>query len=284
MTLSTNVARRQGSRRYYARLAVPKDLQNRMRKRELWKSLGTTDPKEAKRLARPILDQWEREFAEVRKPRILTEAELQDAVWSRYLELLTEDDRFRLSLPNDEDLDEIWRHLEGEFGDYDLNAYRILETIRDQFQTVQAERTARFAKLKGDTARGETQLVADIVRDVIAARRLELEKSSEGYRKLAQGLLRVISTTAVDSKDNISIQFCDVLAGLTTRHFSSGTEGADRKFMNDVIAAGLSELTYNGIRPSTVFPDRIPPKRLTGPDIVDQMTAIIFGPHNNGSQ
>jgi len=190
MTLSTNVARRQGSRRYYARLAVPKDLQKRMRKRELWKSLGTTDPKEAKRLARPISDQWEREFAEVRKPRILTEAELQDAVWSRYLELLTEDDRFRLSLPNDEDLDEIWRHLEGEFGDYDLNAYRILEIIRDQFQTVQAERTARFAKLKGDTARGETQLVADIVRDVIAARRLELEKSSEGYRKLAQGLQR----------------------------------------------------------------------------------------------
>jgi integrase len=65
-----------------------------------------------------------------------------------------------------------------------------LETIRDQFQTVQAERTARFAKLKGDTARGETQLVADIVRDVIAARRLDLDKDSEGYRKLAQGIQR----------------------------------------------------------------------------------------------
>jgi hypothetical protein len=79
---------------------------------------------------------------------------------------------------------------ENEFGDYDLNAYRILEIIRDQFQTVQTERTARFAKLKSDTARGETQLVAEIVHDVIAARRLELEKNSEGYRKLAQGLQR----------------------------------------------------------------------------------------------
>jgi len=190
MSLSTNVVRRQGSHRYYARIAVPKDFQKRLRKRELWKSLGTTDPKEAKRLARPILDQWEREFADIRKPRILTDVELQDAVWSRYLELLTEDERFRRSLPNDEQLNEIWQHLEGEFGDYDLNAYRILEAIRDQFQTVQAERTARFAKLKSDTARGETQLVADIVRDVIAARRLDLERNTESYRKLAQGLQR----------------------------------------------------------------------------------------------
>jgi hypothetical protein len=99
MAISTNVVRRKGSRCYYARLAVPKDLQKRLRKRELWKSLGTADSKEAKRLARPILDQWEREFSEVRKPRIFTDAELQDAVWTRYLELLTEDERFRRSLP-----------------------------------------------------------------------------------------------------------------------------------------------------------------------------------------
>lgn len=92
--------------------------------------------------------------------------------------------------------------------------------------------------------------------------------------------LRVVSTAPANSKDNVAIQFCDVLAGLTTRHFSPRTNGADRDFMNDVIAAGLNSLTYNGIRPQTVFPDRIPPKRLTGPDIVDQMTAIIFGPHN----
>ena len=189
MALATNVVRRQGSRHYYARIAVPKDLQKRLGK-ERWKSLRTTDPKEARRLARPILDQWEQEFAEVRKPRILTEAELQDAVWSRYRELLTEDERFRRSLPTDEQLNEIWAHLENEFGDYDLDAYRILETIRDQFQTVQGDRTARFAKLKSDTARGETQLVADIVRDVIAARRLDLEKNTDDYRKLAQGIQR----------------------------------------------------------------------------------------------
>ena len=130
MAYSTNVVRRQGSRNYYARIAIPKDLQKRLGK-ERWKSTRSSDPKEAKRLARPIFDQWEREFAEVRKPRILTEEELKDAVWGRYLELITEDERFRRSLPNDEQLNEIWLHLENEFGDYDLNAYRILETIRD---------------------------------------------------------------------------------------------------------------------------------------------------------
>jgi integrase len=190
MALSTNVARRKGSRQYYARLGVPKDLQKKLRKRELWKSLGTTDPQEAKRRVRPVLDQWEREFAEVRKPRALTETELQDAVWKRYLEMLTEDERFRRSLPSEDQLNEIWRHLETEFGEHDLTAYRILETIRDQFQTVQAQRTARFAKLKRDTAKGESALVADVVQDIINARRLDLGKDSDGYRKLAQGIQR----------------------------------------------------------------------------------------------
>jgi hypothetical protein len=83
MAYSTNVVRRQGSRNYYARIAIPKDLQKRLGK-ERWKSTRSSDPKEAKRLARPIFDEWEREFAEVRKLRILTEEELKDAVWGRY--------------------------------------------------------------------------------------------------------------------------------------------------------------------------------------------------------
>jgi hypothetical protein len=92
--------------------------------------------------------------------------------------------------------------------------------------------------------------------------------------------LRVLSTAAMDSKDSQSIQFCDLLAGIATKHFSARTEGEDRRFMNELINAGLHHVTYNGIRPQTVFPDQIPPKRLTGPDIIDQMTEIIFGPHH----
>jgi hypothetical protein len=92
--------------------------------------------------------------------------------------------------------------------------------------------------------------------------------------------LRVVSTAEADSKYSRSIQFCDILAGLATRHFNPRTEGNDRKFINDLLDAGLKDFTYNGIRPSHIFPDPIPPKRLIGPDIVDDMTRIIFGPHN----
>jgi hypothetical protein len=110
----------------------------------------------------------------------------------------------------------------------------------------------------------------------------QLHRNGDGT--LTEFPLRVVSTTSVDSKSNTAIQFCDVLAGLTTRHFSPLTDGADRDFMNDVLAAGLDHLVYNGIRPQTTFPVRTPPKPLTGPDIVDQMVGIIFGPHNDPPQ
>jgi hypothetical protein len=92
--------------------------------------------------------------------------------------------------------------------------------------------------------------------------------------------LRVVSTRAVDSRTSYAIQFCDMLAGLASRHFNLQLADEDRDFMNDVVRAGLCELTFNGIRPATVFPDCIPPRRLQGPDIVDQMRDIMFGEHN----
>lgn len=195
MSLTTNVVRRQGSRNYYLRVAIPKDLQARLGKlgkpkKERWQSLNTTSPQEAKRSARPIMDQWEREFDALRLPKHLTEAELQDAVWRRYLELVTADEKFRQELPTDADLNEIWKHLESEFGPHDIDAFRILEMIRDKFEDDQRERAARLVKIRTDTARGETEAVASIVRRVMDERRLDLETHSPEYRKLAQGVQR----------------------------------------------------------------------------------------------
>ncbi len=92
--------------------------------------------------------------------------------------------------------------------------------------------------------------------------------------------LRVTSTHSVDSKDNYSVQFCDILAGLTTKHFDARIVGDNRILLDEIVAAGMGEIAFNGIRPGTVFPDQIPPKRLTGPDAVDQMMGILYGPHN----
>ncbi|MGH6924621.1 MAG: hypothetical protein ACRED5_12860 [Propylenella sp.] len=50
--------------------------------------------------------------------------------------------------------------------------------------------------------------------------------------------------------------------------------------MEEAIEAGLKHVTYDGVRPQTIFPDQIPPKRLTGPDAVDQMRGVMFGPRD----
>lgn len=94
--------------------------------------------------------------------------------------------------------------------------------------------------------------------------------------------LRVVGTTPVDSAENAAVQLCDILAGITTRHLDPRLRPEDRTFFANVLGAGLGEITWNGVRPDVVFPDRIPPRRRAGPDAADLMTRIIYGPHNEG--
>jgi hypothetical protein len=190
MSIATNITRRSRSARYYARVAVPTDLRNVIGRRELWKSLGTTDPREAKQKVRAVLEAWDVEFAERRKRRTVSEADIQEAVWSRYLELTVTDERFRSSLPTENDLDEIWRELVREFGDYDLWAYRVFQSIRDRLEADQGERAARRTTLRQQVARGETKVVDDVTQRALDQRRLEAAKGSPEYRQLAQGLQR----------------------------------------------------------------------------------------------
>ena len=195
MALVTNVQQRPGSKNYYVRVAVPVDLQRRMGKpgkprKEIWKSLGTSDPREAKRLSRPALDALEAEFEALRRPRALTEAELQDAIWRRYLEVVTADEQFRQTVPTSDDLDLIWKHLEDEFGEYNVVAFRIFEDMRDLFDTDLKKRTARLKQLQLEAARGEVKTIADALIDVLEKRQLDIEPGTDAYRRLAQGLQR----------------------------------------------------------------------------------------------
>jgi len=92
--------------------------------------------------------------------------------------------------------------------------------------------------------------------------------------------LRVLSTTPMDSKDSRAIQLCDIIAGLGARVLRDDLGDDDRKFLDEILLTGFNKVTYNGTHPSTIFPDQIPPRRLTGPDVVDKMSAIIFGSHD----
>ena len=188
MAIATNVVRRGAT--YYVRAAVPVDLQPRIGRKERWESLRTKEWQEAKRRARAVLSGWDSEYDDLRRRTGLPEADLQAAVWDRYQELLQADENFRQSLPTDADLDSVWRELEREFGEYDLEAYRVFEYVRDQFEHDHVERASKLAALRANSARGETRLVADLAQREIHRRKLDVQVGSPEYRKLAQGLQR----------------------------------------------------------------------------------------------
>lgn len=91
MGLATNITRRGAV--YYIRIAVPKDLIEVLGRREVWKSLGTRDAVEARRLARPLLGQLDSEWQLLRQRRDLTQEDAESLIWRRYSEILEADDR-----------------------------------------------------------------------------------------------------------------------------------------------------------------------------------------------
>jgi len=107
--MTTNV-RLRGSA-WYLRMAVPHDLQTVVGKKEIWKSLRTADHKEAGRLAFREQDALYRSWEVLRQTRALDVADIEHAIWDRYIEMIEADDRFRAGLPTDDDLNEIWAHL-----------------------------------------------------------------------------------------------------------------------------------------------------------------------------
>lgn len=89
--------------------------------------------------------------------------------------------------------------------------------------------------------------------------------------------LRVVSTESRNSLDSLPIQFCDILAGLTAKHFNPDLNDDERAFMSELIDCGLSNISSNRLVPSVEFPVQFPPKRLDGPDVVDQMAEMLRG-------
>lgn len=189
--MTNHITRRNGSLNYYVRLTVPKELQLSVKnKKELWKSLKTTDLKIAKRLARLELERWEREFDVYRQRRTLTEHDLQDSIWNRYCEILETDDRFRQSTPTESELELIWSILVDEYGDESIQAFRIYEGIRDLRQENKQDRLDRLATLKAHSGAGEASSAVDVISGIIKSRQLLIDEQSPDYRRFAQQLQR----------------------------------------------------------------------------------------------
>lgn len=87
--------------------------------------------------------------------------------------------------------------------------------------------------------------------------------------------LRVLETCSVDSKENYSVQLCDILAGLANKSITIGKEDKHHALIVKILGAGLGSINYNGIRFEPIFPENGLPNPLDGDDIVDQMVKIM---------
>lgn len=179
VALATNITPRIGSKNYYVRKFVPKSLQAKLGKADIWRSLKTTDAAEAKRRARPIIDKYDREFTTLQTKRTLTDHELQTAVWERYTALVRDDQQRRTRLPTEFDLDDVWELLVQEFDDpEDVRAWRILEDFAATHHNDKKERSQRLAVLKEELAKGETRSVKTVIASVVQTRDLDLPPRS----------------------------------------------------------------------------------------------------------
>ncbi len=139
----------------------------------------------ARRAIQALQSEWER----LAQARALQPADIEEAIWERYSRLVEDDDRFRSNLPMEADLDDVWRELERQFGEFDITAFRIYESIKDMFDEARIEHAARLKTLRAHVARGETASIADVLKDELSKRRLDASSAID-MKRLASVLQR----------------------------------------------------------------------------------------------
>lgn len=190
MALATYIHKRAGSARYYVRVTIPADLAKDYGRTEIWKSLGTASPAEAKVKAPGVYMAIMDEFASRRRGREIVENEVAAIAWKHYSELIENDERFRDQNLTDDQLDELWREMEAEFGEYDFGAYQAFADIRDRIQTYKRHRERSRTLLTSGDPNKVLEAVVESVDEHVAAYRAVLPKTSPIYRKVAAGVAR----------------------------------------------------------------------------------------------
>lgn len=128
---------------YYARVAIARELQALYpteagsNKKELWKSLGTHDPKQAASKVRPVLARWEAEFERLRTCRQPTPADL-----SKDIEQAASTLTVKAEAAGEVTLEDAGNSL----------------TVRDAAQWSREQRERHLETLRLHLARGETAL------------------------------------------------------------------------------------------------------------------------------
>ncbi len=186
---------------YSARIRVPKDLVEAVGRKELVKALGTSDPAEAKRLVRPVVDGWLGFFDTLRAKAQPSEAERDELVWSHYNRTLESDDQIRAAIPTaseieaaeEEALERAQRqridiHDPLQILDVALELH-LLKDRRNGSKSVEGQhRRIKLEHLKKHLTLGETVLVDHEIDALLAERSLVISQAERA--KLARQLIR----------------------------------------------------------------------------------------------
>lgn len=191
MALATNIVRRSGSKSYYLRCSVPKDLQDAEGRKEVWKSLRTSDPTEARKRARIEATKLDQKWEQARDEISSRSRQIEEAPWLLYNEKLQELECQREEIPTDEDLDALWEAMREEYGEYDKKAWDLYMECDGILESDREKRRNRMKELSNILANNRLGQVRNEVE--AAAKRIgirNIEKDAVAYRRLAGYLIR----------------------------------------------------------------------------------------------
>lgn len=178
---------------------MPLDLVEIMGKKELVRSLGTSDLAEAKSRLYPVTASWQREFDDLRARRVLTKDDQAHAVWDHYRDATERDEAARGQVPSGDEVASLRRDVvdavrRGEVDTSDPEAVMIASldfmVARDAPKIAADHRAAKLAELRLHLTKGETALIADEVDEYLRTNRLLVKRGSPDWISLARSMMR----------------------------------------------------------------------------------------------
>ncbi|MEP7453305.1 site-specific integrase [Phyllobacterium sp. SB3] len=184
---------------YYARIKVPTDLADLIGKKELVKALGTKEENVAKRLMWPVVEDWNRQFEDIRSRREITADDKAVAVWQHYEATLQRDDTARRNTPTQAEIDEATRAMfaraeRGEISSTDplaiLDATLDVQAKQRAREVDAMSRRAKLTDMQKHLATGNTALIAHEVDDYVDKGRLLVDRDHPDWTDTAQRMMR----------------------------------------------------------------------------------------------
>ncbi len=192
MSIATNVVRRKGSLNYYVRVTIPKELRVSLGKREIWKSLATSNRKEAIARSHAALADVQVMLSGGHPSKEPTADDLQYAVRAFEWRESEYDLGQRSSWLTEGQFTEEQRRIYETVpaGQERANALEELDVRKDEPNRYKRTRAGYETQLRKDIAVGEIAHIQWAADHIIELERYILDPGSPTYRALCHSLLK----------------------------------------------------------------------------------------------